>query len=265
MAKEEAALSTALQKRQPWAVMFLSFITSAPSSSAHLQPQLFVPWEANDQRMWLQWGASPSPQRSGVKKDARRPIWSLSQLRRRQQAVGAIAVRWFTRGRVVEWKIRKQSSEDDESPETMRKRKRCRWRERTSQEVGRGEDSRRVIVPAHVGRAHRWEPQLPGQGPRATGNHRVVQFPPLWAGLCHCSDSSWGSLVGSSSKSVITGDRWRQSLDLSPVEKDELHILQDACINFLRTMLMMRLNSQDSCLCGGCPPPKGSGWRDSSV
>lgn len=40
---------------------------------------------------------------------------------------------------VVEWRVRKQSSEDDESPETMRKRKRHRWRERTSQEVGRGE------------------------------------------------------------------------------------------------------------------------------
>lgn len=33
-------------------------------------------------------------------------------------------------------------------------------------------------------------------------------------------------MVGSSS--VITGDHWRQSLDLSLAEKDELHILQVA-------------------------------------
>lgn len=49
---------------------------------------------------------------------------------------------------------KKQSSED-ESPETMRKRKRHRWRERTGLWVGKGLDSRRVLIPAQIGRAHR--------------------------------------------------------------------------------------------------------------
>lgn len=51
--------------------------------------------------------------------------------------------------------IKKRTSEEDESPETMRKRKRYdKW-------VVRGGDSGCVVVLAHMGTAHRREPQLP--------------------------------------------------------------------------------------------------------
>lgn len=62
-------------------------------------------------------------------------------------------------------------------------------------------------------------------------------------------------------KSVITGGYWRPSLGLSPSETDELHILQASRINFFRTMLMVGLKSQDSCLCGGDPLPGEAGGR----
>lgn len=107
-------------------------------------------------------------------------------------------------------------------PETMRKRKRHQWRERTRQQVVRGEDSRCVDIPGTYGQST--QVRIP-----TLSQVKILEL--LWVlelshSYLHEPGSSQRSMVTHSSKPIITKGHRRELLGLlNPAVKEGLHVM----------------------------------------
>lgn len=104
----------------------------------------------------------------------------------------------------------------------MRKRKRHQWRERTRQQVVRGEDSRCVDIPGTYGQST--QVRIP-----TLSQVKILEL--LWVlelshSYLHEPGYSQGSMVTHSSKPIITKGHRRELLGLlNPAVKEGLHVM----------------------------------------